>query len=35
MKTGSAPASPEDFFDPQAVANVQLQWERSLEPLAP
>ena len=28
-------AGPEDFFDPRAVANVQLEWERSLGPLVP
>ena len=26
-------AGPEDFFDPRIVANIQLEWESSLEPL--
>ena len=26
-------AGPEDFFDPRIVANVELEWERSLGPL--
>ena len=28
-------AGPEDFFDPRIVANVELEWERSLGPLVP
>lgn len=28
-------AGPEDFFDPRIVANVDLEWERSLGPLVP
>ncbi|MDE2813197.1 MAG: nucleotidyl transferase AbiEii/AbiGii toxin family protein [Gemmatimonadota bacterium] len=28
-------AGTEDFFDPRVVANVQLEWERSLGPLVP
>ena len=28
-------ADPEDFFDPRIVANVELEWERSLGPLVP
>ena len=28
-------AGPEDFFDPRIVANVVLEWERSLGPLVP
>ena len=28
-------ACPEDFFDPRIVANVELEWERSLGPLVP
>ena len=28
-------AGPEDFFDPPIVANVELEWERSLGPLVP